>query len=113
VARWGNVSLDGLIHQTGLGVRQFERRFLDGVGLRPKLLARICRFQGVLQALEAGPGRWAGVAADCGYYDASHLIRDFRELAGDPPSRIVEQAQLLTGVFTRAGRTTDSSNTSG
>lgn len=111
VANWGQQPLDRLTADTGLGARQLERRFLDEVGIRPKLLARICRFQRVFAALEGTPGSWAAVAADCGYYDSSHLIRDFREFAGETPSQLVEADHQLTRVFTRAARASDSSNT--
>lgn len=111
VANWGQRSLDRLRDDTGLGHRQLERRFLDEVGIRPKLLARICRFQRVFAAFEQQPASWAAVAADCGYYDSSHLIRDFREFTGETPTRLMEEEHQLTLTFTRAGRTSDSSKT--
>lgn len=39
---------------------------------------------GLLQSTEAMP--WAELAFECGYYDQSHLIRDFNQFAGSPPS---------------------------
>jgi len=30
---------------------------------------------------------WTAIALDCGYYDQSHLIRDFREFAGMSPEQ--------------------------
>ena len=104
IRRGGNGSVDELVSQTGLGARQFERRFLAEVGLRPKLFARICRFQQVFRVLEQQPAHWARVAADCGYYDSSHLIRDFRELSGETPVRLVQESHQLTRLFTRARR---------
>lgn len=105
VRSWGGASIDDLTREIGLSPRQLGRRFQLEVGLRPKLLARICRFQRVFQALEAHPAHWTQVAADCGYYDSSHLIRDFRELAGETPSRLIEESDRLTRLFTRAQRT--------
>lgn len=107
VGSWGAIPLDQLARDAGWSRRRLERRFQAEVGLRPKLLARICRFQRVFRALEDDSARWARVAADCGYYDASHLIRDFRELAGEAPSRLLEATPVLTRLFTRARRAAD------
>jgi methylphosphotriester-DNA--protein-cysteine methyltransferase len=72
-----------------LGLRQLERRFRAAVGLPPKALARVLRFQAVLHAVGQGAGSWAGVALDHGYFDQPHLIRDFQELAGETPARLL------------------------
>jgi AraC-like DNA-binding protein len=104
VRSWGAAPIDDLVHDIGLSARQLGRRFQLEVGLRPKLLARICRFQRIFHALESHPAHWAQVAADCGYFDSSHLIRDVRELAGETPSRLIEESDRLTGLFTRAQR---------
>ena len=33
----------------------------------------------------------AELAAECGYYDQAHLARDFRDLAGCPPSMLLAE----------------------
>ena len=63
--------------------RQLERLFQREVGLTPKLYARIRRFQ---QALQQKNSTWCDIAYDCGYYDQAHLIHDFVEFTGQPPS---------------------------
>ena len=107
VRSWGLAPVEQLARDAGLSGRQLARRFLADVGVRPKLLARICRFQRVFHALEGGSGPWARVAAECGYYDSSHLIRDFHEPAGEAPARLIDAAPALTRVFTRARRAAD------
>jgi hypothetical protein len=64
------------------------RRFGEEFGLRPKLAARVLRFERASRLLRAGTGAGtiAEVAAACGYFDQSHLDRDFAELAGCPPT---------------------------
>ena len=111
LATGGAVSLDGLARTTGLGVRQFRRRFLRQVGVSPKRFARIARFQRVFRALEQRPDRWAAVAADCGYYDGAHLIREFNEFAGHAPGRLLAEADEFTRVFLPPRRASEKSNT--
>jgi AraC-like DNA-binding protein len=93
------------IHQSGGRVRAEElareagcsRKYLGSVvsravGLPPKSLARIHRFQHALGRLGA-TREWAELAADCGYYDQSHLIRDFQQFSGLAPAAFLRSAQ--------------------
>ncbi len=107
----GRASIDRIADDLGISGRQLERRFAIEVGLGPKLLCRILRFQTVFQAVEQGDLRWAEVAAGCGYYDQSHLIRDFRQFGGDTPASLLADLTQLGEFFTRAHRTSLSSNT--
>jgi len=109
----GCVSVDALAGACGLSARQLERRFLDAVGLGPKRLARILRFQRVFRAVAAEPAldsaagqrpNWAVVAVDCGYYDQAHLIRDFHAFAGEAPAALFSVQAALTHHFTRRRR---------
>ena len=85
-ARRGRVEVDALAQFAGVSARQLERAFDERVGLSPKTLARILRFRHALQESSRPGATWADVAAACGYFDQSHLIRDFREFAGAPPA---------------------------
>jgi len=71
---------------SGCTPAQFIRRFEHAVGLTPKRYARVLRFGALLPLLvRCGPRDWAQVAAGAGYFDQSHLIREFRQLAGVAP----------------------------
>lgn len=62
-------------------------RFRDDIGLAPKSVARILRFQRALASMHAGDRpSLAAVAAGCGYYDQAHLNREFLEMAGTTPT---------------------------
>ena len=67
----------------------FARRFAGEFGLSPKLAARVVRFDRAWRLLHAPFLSIAQVAHACGYYDQAHLTRDFRELAGVPPGRLL------------------------
>jgi AraC-like DNA-binding protein len=61
-----------------LSQRRFITLFTTEVGLTPKLFARVQRFQRVTTlARQASGPDWAALAVECGYFDQSHLIRDF------------------------------------
>jgi AraC-like DNA-binding protein len=104
-------SIAQLAHATGLSSRQFERRFLAGVGLTPVTFARIARFQRVCGLLDAEPETLSAAAVACGYYDQSHLARDVRAFAGSTPSRLRADGSPLTEHFLRARRMSDFSKT--
>jgi AraC-like DNA-binding protein len=71
---------------SGCTPAQFIRRFEQAVGLTPKRYARVLRLGVLLPTLvRCGPRDWAQVAAGAGYADQSHLIREFRQLAGIAP----------------------------
>jgi AraC-like DNA-binding protein len=92
LADGGRRSVSGLAAETGWSERHLRGRFRDETGLTPKAAARVIRFDRARRLLQrrAAAGNalppLADLAADCGYYDQAHLARDFRELAGCPPS---------------------------
>jgi AraC-like DNA-binding protein len=111
VGRGGQLSVEQLAVDLGLSRRQLERRFLHEVGLGPKLLCRILRFQQVFRAVERATGDWASLAVECGYYDQAHLIRDFRQFAGKTPVLLFEDFSRLSELFTRKRRLSHFSKT--
>lgn len=107
----GLISVDQLAQDAGISARQLERRFLNEVGVGPKLLSRILRFQQVFRAVENCEVAWAPVAVECGYYDQAHLIHDFNQFAHQTPSVLFSQQSSLTESFTRKSRTSHFYNT--
>lgn len=97
----GLVSIDELAAGVSMTRRHLERKFLASVGVTPKRLARITRFQHALRLLEDSDSASRGTrtAAACGYADQAHFIRDFRDLAGCPPGEHLLRQFELTDVF--------------
>ena len=92
----GAVSIAGLAAETGWSARHLSEQFRAETGLSPKEAARVIRFDRARRALlrrgAAGrPGPLASLAAQCGYYDQAHMARDFRDLAGCPPSQLLAE----------------------
>ena len=83
----GDVSIEWVAREAGMSERQFRRRCLEESGLRPKQLCRVLRFRRACAL--AGRGLpWGLVAAEAGYFDQAHLIRDFHEFTGDTPMSV-------------------------
>jgi AraC-like DNA-binding protein len=75
---------------TALGVSHghLDRQFTEQVGLSPRTLARILRMRRLLEAIDVhGSVGWADRAAELGWSDQAHLIRDFKRHTGVTPSQ--------------------------
>ncbi|AZM52872.1 AraC family transcriptional regulator [Streptomyces sp. WAC 01529] len=88
----GAGTLGGLSRHVVLSERRLTALFRAETGLSPKQAARLMRFQhakaAVVRAVAAGgPPDLARVAADTGYYDHSHLVRDFHQYTEASPTR--------------------------
>jgi AraC-like DNA-binding protein len=71
----------------GLSERRFIEVFKAELGMTPQLFGRVRRFQRVLarSRVDSAP-RWSAAALDCGYFDQSHMIRDFIAFSGFSPA---------------------------
>ena len=82
----GAVPVAALAQELGCSRRHLVAGFREQVGMPPKRLARILRFERVVSLLDRSGGEGFGdIAAACGYYDQPHLNRDFRQFAGASP----------------------------
>ncbi len=76
-----------LSREVGLSNKQLISRFRKVVGISPKLLHRILRFQSVINCVKHRRRvSWAEVAQQCDYYDQAHMIRDFQLFSDSNPS---------------------------
>ncbi|AZN38787.1 helix-turn-helix domain-containing protein [Paenibacillus albus] len=86
-AERGSIRVAQLAEESTLSRRQFERRFVERVGVSPKSLAQIVKFQHTLQALQTTE-QLTQLAIDADYYDQSHMIREFRKRSGTTPGQM-------------------------
>jgi AraC-like DNA-binding protein len=81
----GAVPIADLAAELGWSRRHLAVRFREELGMPPKALARLLRFERAVQRLRAGDDL-ADLALDAGYYDQAHFNRDFRAFAGTTPT---------------------------
>ncbi len=86
----GTVPIGDVARDVGWSQRHLSALFTREIGLAPKVAARVVRFhraRGVLQRnVSGGRPDIAGVAAQCGYFDQGHLIRDWQQFTGLSPT---------------------------
>ncbi|GAA3437083.1 helix-turn-helix domain-containing protein [Kutzneria kofuensis] len=84
--------VDELVRAFGMTVRQLQRLFADYVGINPKWVIRRYRLHEVTERLAKGAKiDWAGLAAELGYADQAHFVRDFTKMFGETPTHYAQR----------------------
>ncbi len=96
----GQHDMNVLANASCLSPRQFNRVFTTYVGAKPKEFQRIIRFQRALFTLQSqkdiNPAR---LAVECGYYDQSHLIKEFKSFSGYTPLEYISECPPHSDYF--------------
>jgi len=96
----GMISIDSLAKEACLSRKQFERVFKSGVGISPKRFLRIIRLQHAIFRKQTESGvSLTRLAYDCGYYDQSHMINDFKYLTGMSPRKYFSECDPYSDYF--------------
>jgi AraC-like DNA-binding protein len=94
-ASGGRMLIRDLVDEVGWSSRHLIDRFRQQVGVPPKTYARIVRFNALLRRMDTAPDRGlAALAADAGYTDHAHLVRDFHEFTGTTPTAFIAGKQV-------------------
>lgn len=102
----GLVSIDNLSEAANISRRTLERQFSDNVGLPPKYYARVLRFNHAFGLERARPDLdWFDIIHDCGYFDQTHFIKDFKHFTGEPPVAFYSKPHPIEAIYVgRASR---------
>jgi AraC-like DNA-binding protein len=93
----GRVPIATLAEELRWSPKRLIARFREQVGLPPKQVARLLRFQRATNLfLATETPDWGALARQSGYYDQSHLIHEFQRFAGDTPHGLARR-RLVTG----------------
>jgi AraC-like DNA-binding protein len=96
VSSGGQVSIAMLADELGWSPKRLIARCREQIGLPPKQVARLLRFQRAASWLTTETPDWGAIARHCGYYDQAHLINEFQRFAGDTPQGLARR-RLATG----------------
>jgi AraC-like DNA-binding protein len=96
----GKISVTMLSGELGWSPKRLIAHFREQIGLPPKQSARLLRFQHAVVRLGAGTvPDWSAFAVECGFYDQSHLIAEFRQFAGETPAGLLRRRLPAAGGF--------------
>lgn len=85
-------SIRTLADRTGYSQKHLIKLFKEKVGVTPKAFLKVVRFQRAIQQIEHQLDiDWSAIVFDCGFYDQSHFIADFKHFSGFTPSAYLEQ----------------------
>ena len=88
-------SLDAIARQACFSTKQFYRKFVERIGISPKLFSRMARFNHAYQHKIAQPNAsWSSIAQEFGYTDYHHLEKEFKEFSGLTPNEWIRQNAL-------------------
>lgn len=86
--------VDEVCERFGVGARTLQRMFQRYVGVSPKWVLRRYRLHEAAARLAEGTAStWAELAADLGYFDQPHFIRDFTSAIGMTPAAYADACQ--------------------
>jgi AraC-like DNA-binding protein len=97
--RLTSANVQAVADDLGVSERHLRRVFRETIGVSPKTFAKLARFHRALGAAgEDGHAGWASIAAEAGYYDQSHLIAEFRAIAGVTPQALIGELHTAPSV---------------
>jgi len=88
----GSLPVGSLAAELGWSRRHLTARVREELGMPPKAIARILRFERAVERLRAGDDL-AALALEAGYYDQAHFNRDFRAFTGTTPTAYLPSVQ--------------------
>jgi len=87
----GKVVFKDLYQEIGYSERYCREMFKEYYGMPPKRFSDIIRFQNTMKQLTSGSYEdLSALAVECGYFDQSHMTRDFRRYVNKPPERYIK-----------------------
>jgi AraC-like DNA-binding protein len=87
-------TVDALVRKFGLGKRSLQRQFAQYIGVSPKWVINRSRLHEAIALVDSGETiDWTRLAADLGYFDQAHFIRDFKAIIGESPGEYARRSR--------------------
>lgn len=95
-------SIGEILDDIGISQRHLNRLFKQQVGVNPKRLWQLQRFNRVIKTIQlqryGSRIDWSALAMQCGYYDQAHFNAEFKRFSGMTPTQLVADTQRILGL---------------
>lgn len=96
----GNISVDRLLQRTGVSAKHLDVLFKRQVGLTPKAISNIIRFNHFIAWKNRHPEQnYTAGGYETGFYDQSHLIRSFHQYTQQSPKAWFNNNTGINDIF--------------
>ena len=80
------ISVEWLARESCLSLRQYERKFIERMGISPAYFSKVVRFENAFRMKNKEPFLdWLSIAVRCGYHDYQHLTKDYKAFTNQSP----------------------------
>lgn len=81
------INVEWLAKESCLSLRQYERKFIERMGVSPRYFCKVVRFENAFRMKNKEPHLdWLSIAIKCGYYDYQHLTKDYKGFTNQTPT---------------------------
>jgi AraC-like DNA-binding protein len=94
-------TIESVAYRYDITPRYLQKLFLQCTGVTPKFYGKINRFQTTLRRMNQKEETLTSIAYDCGYFDQSHFIREFKSFTGLTPSEYSPERYPVTLAFSQ------------
>lgn len=91
----GNIDYSEYIKNTGIGERQFQRRFKNETGLTAREFLKTMKIINLASEMVKNDFADKGLIFDFGYFDQPHFNKAFKDIFGDAPLRFLERQKSV------------------
>ncbi len=96
------LNVEWLAKESCLSLRQYERKFIERMGVSPRYFSNVVCFENALRMKNKFPHLdWLTIAINCGYYDYQHLSKDYQKFTQKLPNKFhdLESPEKLLGQY--------------
>lgn len=91
IQKRGMIGIKDYCREVQVHKSTLEKNFKQSTGYTPKEYARIIRFNFLLNRVLFSPMNLTESSYEMGYFDQSHMIRDFKKVTGTTPTNFIEK----------------------